>query len=48
MIREVTKAGKANIQSMVDDVHDAFREHVVTARPILKELSIIEIATGDV
>jgi signal peptide peptidase SppA len=47
LIGEITKDGKAKTQSMIDDTHKAFKNHVATARPILKD-SIDTLGTGDV
>jgi signal peptide peptidase SppA len=47
LIGEITQDAKAKTQSMIDDTHKAFKNHVVTARPILED-SIDKIGTGDV
>jgi len=47
MIGEVNEAGMAATQSMLDETHEAFRNHVATSRPILKD-KILEVATGDI
>ena len=47
LIGAVTEEGKANVQSIIDKTHLAFKRHVATVRPILQE-SIHEIATGDI
>lgn len=47
VIGEVTKEGIAKVQSMVDKTHDAFKRHVVRARPGMAK-SIDSVATGDV
>jgi ClpP class serine protease len=44
---EVTVEGKTAYQNVVDNVHRAFKRHVVEARPVLED-SIEEIATGDI
>jgi ClpP class serine protease len=46
LIGEVTKEGMDKVQLMVDDVHRAFKRHVVDSRPSLAS-RIEEIATGD-
>eukprot|EP00980_Cylindrotheca_fusiformis_P028207 scaffold22586_cov138-Cylindrotheca_fusiformis.AAC.27 len=47
LIGEITQDAKTKTQSMVDDTHIAFKKHVATARPILKD-SIDKIGTGDI
>jgi signal peptide peptidase SppA len=47
MIGRVSKAGKRVTQTMIDDIHSAFKQHVVNARPILKN-KIEEIGNGSV
>jgi ClpP class serine protease len=47
LIGEVTQGGKDKVQSMIDDVHRAFKKHVVTARPVL-EKTIAKIGSGDI
>jgi serine protease SohB len=47
MIGRVSKAGKRVTQTMIDDIHGAFKQHVVNARPILKN-KIEEIGNGSV
>jgi len=47
MIGRVTKDGKRVTQTMIDDVHRAFKRHVVNSRPILKD-KIEEIGNGSV
>ena len=47
LIGAVTEEGKANVQSIIDKTHLAFKRHVTTVRPMLEE-SIHEIATGDI
>jgi hypothetical protein len=37
LIGEITTEGKETTQKMIDQTHDAFKNHVVCARPILKE-----------
>ncbi|KAG7356739.1 periplasmic protease [Nitzschia inconspicua] len=47
LIGEVTNEGKQTTQKMIDDTHDAFKRHVVRARPVLnKHLS--KIGSGHV
>ena len=47
LLGKITKNGKKVTQTMVDDIHEAFKEHVVQSRPILKE-KIDEIGNGSV
>lgn len=47
LVGEVTKEGLAKVQEMIDATHQAFKNHVANARPIIKH-SINQIATGDV
>eukprot|EP00526_Cylindrotheca_closterium_P012258 CAMPEP_0113602448 /NCGR_PEP_ID=MMETSP0017_2-20120614/761_1 /TAXON_ID=2856 /ORGANISM="Cylindrotheca closterium" /LENGTH=463 /DNA_ID=CAMNT_0000510795 /DNA_START=1 /DNA_END=1392 /DNA_ORIENTATION=+ /assembly_acc=CAM_ASM_000147 len=47
MIGKVTKHSMDKTQSMVDDTHRAFKQHVVDSRPILKD-KIAKVGTGDV
>ena len=47
MIGKITKHSIDKTQSMVDDTHRAFKQHVVDSRPILKE-RIAKVGTGDV
>lgn len=47
MIGEVNEAGIATMQTMLEETHEAFRNHVATTRPILKD-TILEVATGDI
>jgi ClpP class serine protease len=47
MLGPVTAEGKANIQSMLDKTHIAFKRHVLTSRPNLTN-TIDDIATGDI
>ena len=47
MLGPVTTEGKANIQSMLDKTHVAFKRHVLTSRPNLSN-TIDDIATGDI
>ena len=44
---KISKEGRRITQSMVDDTHAAFKNHVATARPILKD-KIEEIGNGQV
>ena len=45
-VGEITREGMAFVQSMLDDVHRAFKRQVAEARPVLAE-RIHEIATGE-
>ena len=47
LVGEVTKEGLAKVQEMIDTTHQAFKNQVANARPIIKH-SIDQIATGDV
>ncbi|KAL3942577.1 MAG: hypothetical protein SGBAC_003247 [Bacillariaceae sp.] len=47
MIGKVTKHSMERTQSMVDDTHRAFKQHIVDSRPIL-EKRIEKVGTGDV
>ena len=47
MIGEITEEGRQKVQQMIDTTHDAFKAHVVEARPNLAS-SIDDVATGDV
>jgi signal peptide peptidase SppA len=47
LIGEVTKEGRSTIQSMIDATHVAFKYHIATVRPILRDV-IDEVATGDI
>ena len=47
LIGEVTRDGKELVQSMIDDIHRAFKRHVVAARPAL-EKKMKSIGNGDV
>jgi len=47
LIGEVTKEGIAKVQDIVDKTHEAFKRHVVSARPNLAR-RINQLATGDV
>jgi len=47
MIGEVTEEGMRKVQMTVDKTHDAFKQHVVNARPNLAD-SIDSVASGDV
>jgi len=47
MVGRVSKAGERVTQTMIDDVHRAFKQHVVNARPMLKN-SIEKIGNGNV
>mmetsp|Transcript_21964 Transcript_21964/g.36344 ORF Transcript_21964/g.36344 Transcript_21964/m.36344 type:complete len:618 (-) Transcript_21964:1490-3343(-) len=45
LIGEVTTEGRNTIQAMIDDTHVAFKYHIATVRPALRD-DIDEIATG--
>ena len=45
-IGEVSRAGLSKVQKSVDDVHRAFRRHVVEQRPLLAD-TIEKVANGD-
>ncbi len=47
LLGKITKSGKKVTQTMVDEIHEAFKEHVATARPILRE-KIDKIGNGSV
>jgi signal peptide peptidase SppA len=47
LIGEVTKTGLEKVQIMVDDIHRAFKRHVVENRPIMAE-RMEELSTGDI
>ena len=47
MVGRVSKAGERVTQTMINDVHRAFKQHVVNARPMLKN-SIEKIGNGNV
>ena len=47
LVGEVTKEGLSKVQEMIDTTHQAFKNHVANARPVIKH-NIDQIATGDV
>jgi ClpP class serine protease len=47
MIGEITDEGKQTTQKMIEQTHDAFKGHVLKARPILKN-QIKEVGSGHV
>lgn len=47
VIGEVTQEGKDKTQAIIDITHEAFQQHVVDARPILKR-SIKKVGTGEI
>ncbi len=47
LLGKISKDGRKVTQTMVDEIHKAFKEHVVNARPILKD-KIEEIGNGSV
>ena len=47
MLGRISKEGKRTTQTMIDDTHRAFKQHVANARPILKN-NIDEIGNGNV
>jgi len=47
LIGEVSDEGMKTIQTMIDKTHNAFKRHVLTARPKLAK-QIDDVATGDV
>ena len=47
LIGDITEEGKQRTQEMIDQTHQAFKNHVLTARPVLKE-HIAEVGSGNV
>ena len=47
LLGKISKNGKRVTQTMVDEIHQAFKSHVIKARPILKD-KIEEIGNGSV
>ena len=47
LIGEVTQDGKDKTQADIDTIHEAFQQHVVDARPVLKK-NIKKVGTGDI
>jgi ClpP class serine protease len=47
LIGEITNEGKQTTQKMIDQTHDAFKNHIVRARPVLKNF-ISKIGSGQV
>ena len=47
LIGEVTRSAKEKTQSMIEDTHTAFKDHVITSRPVVEKY-IQQIGTGDV
>ncbi|VEU40721.1 unnamed protein product [Pseudo-nitzschia multistriata] len=47
LLGPVSKDGKRTTQAMIDQTHRAFKQHVVDARPVLKD-TIDEIGSGNV
>ncbi|KAG7356384.1 periplasmic protease [Nitzschia inconspicua] len=47
LIGEVTNEGKQTTQKMIDETHDAFKRHVVRARPVLNQ-HLSKIGSGHV
>lgn len=46
MIGDVTEEGKAKLEEELNDIHDAFKDHVTLARPRLED-NIEDVATGE-
>lgn len=46
VIGEVTEEGKAKLEEELNDMHDAFKDHIALARPKLQD-TIEDVATGE-
>lgn len=47
VIGEITQEGKDKTQAMIDVTHEAFQQHVIDARPLLKK-HIKKVGTGEI